>query len=258
MTDGGAACAAEGFRTVDAARGIFPNIIKDFSLKKGIRIMKIAIDGPSGAGKSTLAKALARRLSLVYVDTGAMYRTVGLCAARAGVDPHCEDRVKPLLADCEISLKYEDDGQHVYLCGEDVSGEIRTPEASKYASAVSALPAVRSFLLGVQRDMADKGGVIMDGRDIGTVIMPDADCKLFVFASAEARARRRFKELREKGQECTLEEVLRDIEERDRNDREREIAPCVPAEDAVMFDNSELDFDGTVEEALRIIREKTE
>ena len=220
--------------------------------------MKIAIDGPSGAGKSTLAKALARRLSLVYVDTGAMYRTVGLCAARAGVDPHDEDQVKPLLADCDISLKYEDDGQHVYLCGEDVSGEIRTPEASKYASAVSALPAVRSFLLGVQRDMADKGGVIMDGRDIGTVIMPDADCKLFVFASAEARARRRFKELAEKGQDCTLEEVLRDIEERDRNDREREIAPCVPAEDAVMFDNSELDFDGTVEEALRIIREKTE
>ena len=155
--------------------------------------MKIAIDGPSGAGKSTLAKALARRLSLVYVDTGAMYRTVGLCAARAGVDPHDEDQVKPLLADCDISLKYEDDGQHVYLCGEDVSGEIRTPEASKYASAVSALPAVRSFLLGVQRDMADKGGVIMDGRDIGTVIMPDADCKLFVFASAEARACRRFK-----------------------------------------------------------------
>ena len=118
--------------------------------------MKIAIDGPSGAGKSTLAKALARRLSLVYVDTGAMYRTVGLCASRAGVDPHDEDQVKPLLADCDISLKYEDDGQHVYLCGEDVSGEIRTPEASKYASAVSALPAVRSFLLGVQRDMADK------------------------------------------------------------------------------------------------------
>ena len=206
----------------------------------------------------TLAKARARRLSLVYVDTGAMYRTGGLCASRAGVDPHDEDQVKPLLADCDISLKYEDDGQHVYLCGEDVSGEIRTPEASKYASAVSALPAVRSFLLGVQRDMADKGGVIMDGRDIGTVIMPDADCKLFVFASAEARARRRFKELAEKGQECTLEEVLRDIEERDRNDREREIAPCVPAEDAVMFDNSELDFDGTVEEALRIIREKTE
>lgn len=218
--------------------------------------MKIALDGPSGAGKSTLAKALAKKLGLVYVDTGAMYRTVGLCAARAGVDPADGDAVAALLPGCEIELRYMEDGQHVLLCGEDVSTEIRTPDASMYASAVAKIPAVREYLLGVQRSMAERGGVVMDGRDIGTVIMPDADCKLFVFASAEARARRRYKELCEKGQECTFEEVLRDIEERDKNDREREVAPCVPAEDAIMFDNSELDFDGTVEAALALIGEK--
>lgn len=219
--------------------------------------MKIALDGPSGAGKSTLAKALAKRLGLIYVDTGAMYRTVGLCAARAGVDPTDTAAVEKLLPGCKIELSYAEDGQHIFLCGEDVSSAIRTPEASMYASAVAKIPAVREFLLGVQRDMAQSGGVIMDGRDIGTVIMPDADCKLFVIASAEARAKRRYKELCEKGQECTYEEVLRDIEARDRNDREREIAPCVPADDAIIFDNSELDFDGTVEAALALIGEKT-
>lgn len=218
--------------------------------------MKIAIDGPSGAGKSTLAKALAKRLGLVYVDTGAMYRTVGLCAARAGVDTADHGAVAGILPGCDIELRYMEDGQHVFLCGEDVSTEIRTPDASMYASAVAKIPAVREFLLTVQRGMTENGNVIMDGRDIGTVIMPDADCKLFVFASAEARARRRYKELVEKGQECSYEEVLRDIEERDRNDREREIAPCVPAEDAIMFDNSELDFDGTVEAALALIEGK--
>lgn len=218
--------------------------------------MKIAIDGPSGAGKSTLAKALAKRLGLVYVDTGAMYRTVGLCASRAGVDTANHSAVEGILPDCDIELRYMEDGQHVFLCGEDVSSDIRTPEASMHASAVAKIPAVREFLLTVQRNMTEKGNVIMDGRDIGTVIMPDADCKLFVFASAEARARRRYKELIEKGQDCTFEEVLADIEARDKNDREREIAPCVPAEDAIMFDNSELDFDGTVEAAIALIEGK--
>ena len=218
--------------------------------------MKIAIDGPSGAGKSTLAKALARRLSLVYVDTGAMYRTVGLCASRAGVDPHDEDQVKPLLADCDISLKYEDDGQHVYLCGEDVSGEIRTPEASKYASAVSALPAVRSFLLGVQRDMADKGGVIMDGRDIGTHVLPNADIKIFLTASVEERAMRRYRELKEKGTECSFEDVKRDMEYRDRNDSERAIAPLREAEDSVRVDTTGNSLDESVEKILCVIKER--
>ena len=202
--------------------------------------MKIAIDGPSGAGKSTLAKALARRLSLVYVDTGAMYRTVGLCASRAGVDPHDEDQVKPLLADCDISLKYEDDGQHVYLCGEDVSGEIRTPEASKYASAVSALPAVRSFLLGVQRDMADKGGVIMDGRDIGTTVFPNAELKIFVTATPEIRARRRYDELKAKGQEASFDEILENVKQRDYIDQHRDVSPLRKADDALLLDNTNL------------------
>lgn len=219
--------------------------------------MKIAIDGPSGAGKSTLAKALAKRLSLIYVDTGAMYRTVGLCVSRAGIAPEDTDGIISVLPECRVELRYLEDGQHVFLCGEDVSEAIRTPEASRYASCVSKIPEVRKFLLGIQHDMVERGNVIMDGRDIGTVIMPDADCKMFVFASAEARARRRTKELAEKGIECDFDSVLHDIEERDRADREREISPCVPAEDAVMFDNSDLNFEETVDEAVRIIESKT-
>ena len=221
-------------------------------------MINIALDGPAGAGKSWLAHTLAEKLGFIHVDTGALYRSIGLYMSRCGIAPEDKAAFVNALDGLTVELGFENGEQRVYLCGEDVTGLIRTPEISMYASAVSSVPEVRAFLLETQRRLARENNVIMDGRDIGTVIMPDADCKLFVFASAEARARRRFKELAEKGQECTLEEVLRDIEERDRNDREREIAPCVPAEDAVMFDNSELDFDGTVEEALRIIREKTE
>ena len=221
-------------------------------------IYSVAVDGPSGAGKSTLSKAVARELGIVYVDTGAIYRTIGYYIFREGIDPKDAGAVVAALPLIHVDMCYSEDGlQHMLLNGEDVTEQIRLPEISMYASAVSAIPPVRDYLLEMQRDMARRSSVIMDGRDIGTVIMPDADCKLFVIASAEARAKRRYKELCEKGQECTYEEVLRDIEARDRNDREREIAPCVPADDAIIFDNSELDFDGTVEAALALIGEKT-
>ena len=217
--------------------------------------MRIAIDGPSGAGKSSLAKELARRLGLAYVDTGALYRTVGLFASRNVEDIKDADAVAAALPKCDISIRFIEGNQHVFLGDEDVSTLIRTPEASMNASVVSAQPKVREFLLGVQKDMIKNDGVIMDGRDIGTVIMPDADCKMFVFASAKARAERRYKELIEKGQDVNFDDVLADIEERDKNDREREIAPCVPAEDAILLDNSEINFEQTVDAALRIIAE---
>lgn len=218
--------------------------------------MKIAIDGPGGAGKSSVAKALAAGLGLVYVDTGALYRSVGLFMRRAGVDTSSADKVAPLLANVKLSLRWTEDGQRVFLGDEDVSEAIRTPEASMDASAVSAIPAVREFLLGIQRDMANAGNVIMDGRDIGTVIMPDADLKIFLTASPEARAKRRFAELRGKGQDCTLEEVLADIVKRDANDTGRDIAPAVPAEDAVIFDNSDMGLQETVDKIAEMAREK--
>lgn len=209
--------------------------------------MKIAIDGPGGAGKSSVAKALAAKLGLVYVDTGALYRSVGLYMRRAGVDTASAAEVTPLLESVKLELRWTEAGQRVILCGEDVSEAIRTPEASMDASSVSAIPEVREFLLGLQRDMADKGNVIMDGRDIGTVIMPDADLKIFLTASPEARAERRFAELRAKGQECTFEEVLEDIIKRDAKDTGRDIAPAVAADDAVVFDNSGMGLEETVE-----------
>lgn len=215
---------------------------------------KIALDGPSGAGKSSLAKLIARALGIVYVDTGAMYRTVGLFVTRRGVDPSDAEGVAALLPEIRLSIVFENGEQHILLCGEDVGALIRTPEISMAASRVSAIPAVRAFLLDTQRDLAKTSSVIMDGRDIGTVIFPDAEVKIFLTASAEARARRRTLELAEKGIATTYEEVLRDIVERDKNDREREIAPAVAAADAVILDNSELDLDGTVEAAIRIIR----
>ncbi len=219
--------------------------------------MKIAIDGPSGAGKSTFAKLVAKELSLVYVDTGALYRSIGLFVSRKGVDPKNANEVVSLLEDISVELKYTSEGQRVVLCGEDVSDLIRTPEISMYASAVSAIPAVREFLLGIQRDMVDKGNVVMDGRDIGTVIMPDADVKIFMFARPETRAKRRHKELLEKGIECDYDSILADIIERDKNDSEREIAPAVPAEDAIMFENAD-DIPVTLEKLITLIRSKTE
>ena len=217
---------------------------------------KIALDGPSGAGKSSLAKKIAKELGIVYVDTGAMYRTVGLYVTRQGVSPDEEEKVVALLPEIALSVRYAEGEQHILLGDEDVGGLIRTPEISMAASRVSAIPAVRAFLLDTQRNLAKTASVIMDGRDIGTVIFPDAEVKIFLTASPEARARRRTLELAEKGLNTPYEEVLRDIITRDKNDREREIAPAGAAADAVILDNSELDLEGTVNEAIRIIRSR--
>ncbi|MBR7094932.1 MAG: (d)CMP kinase [Clostridia bacterium] len=215
--------------------------------------MNIAIDGPSGAGKSSLAKAIAKRLGIIYVDTGALYRTIGLYVREHGVDPHDEAGVTALLPEIDLSLRFENGAQRIYLCGKDVGDTIRTPEMSLYASAVSAIGTVRAFLLETQRKVARESSVVMDGRDIGTVILPDAECKIFLTASSEARARRRTAELTEKGLKVTYEEVLADMLLRDRNDSTRALAPAVPAKDAVMLDNSELTEEETLAAALAII-----
>ncbi len=218
--------------------------------------IRIAIDGPSGSGKSTLAKNLAREMGLVYVDTGALYRSVGLYVMRAGADPKSAESVVRLLDGVNLELVYTDKGQRVILCGEDVSDLIRTNEISMYASAVSAIPAVRRFLLEIQKKMAAGGNVVMDGRDIGTVIMPDADVKLFLESNTQARARRRYEELLAKGHSYTEEEIYADIVKRDKNDSSREVAPAIPADDAIFLDNSEFTPEETLEAAMNIIREK--
>lgn len=217
----------------------------------------IAIDGPSGAGKSTLARAVAGELSACYVDTGAIYRTLGLHVLRAGADPKDGDQVSALLASADIDLGYDEEGlQHMYLSGEDVSEEIRRPEISLYASAVSAIPAVRDRLLEMQRALPARFSVIMDGRDIGTVVLPNADVKVYLTASAEERARRREKELKERGTPQSYEEVLRDMIARDEQDMNRAVAPLRQAEDAVLLDTTHLNFDESREALLRIIRER--
>ncbi len=213
----------------------------------------IALDGPSGAGKSSLAKAIAAKLGIVYLDTGALYRTVGLFVRRNDADPKNEEAVSALLPELDIDVKIVDGAQQVYLNGECVGDAIRTPEMSMYASAVSALPSVRAFLLDTQRAFARRSSVIMDGRDIGTVVLPDADVKIFLTASDEVRAERRLKELLEKGQTVTFEEVLSDMRARDLADSTRAAAPLKMADDAKLLDNSTLDFDGTVAAALDII-----
>lgn len=224
-----------------------------------MRTIAVAIDGPSGAGKSTIARAAAGRLGFVYVDTGAMYRTIGLAVCRAGVQLGDTAGILPVLnGGLDVSLKYEDGVQHVLLNGEDVSGLIRTPEMSKYASFVSAVPQVRAFLLDAQRDMAKKHNVIMDGRDIGTVILPDAEVKIFLTASAEARAKRRCLELEEKGENVTLEEVLADMIQRDKNDSTRAAAPLKQAEDAVLVDTSELTLEQSMDAVEAVIRRALE
>lgn len=218
--------------------------------------IRIAIDGPSGSGKSTLAKNLARELSLVYVDTGALYRSVGLFVMRAGADPKSAVEVTKLLGEIDLKLVYTEQGQRVILCGEDVSDLIRTNEISMYASSVSAIPAVRKFLLEIQKKMAIGGNVVMDGRDIGTVIMPDADVKLFLESNTKARAHRRYEELLAKGHTYTEDEIYADIVKRDENDSSREVAPAIPAEDAIFLDNSEMTREETLATALNIIAEK--
>ena len=216
----------------------------------------IAIDRPSGSGKSTIAKLVAKETGYLYVDTGAIYRTVGLFAKKNGIDPKDEKTLSENLCKVDIKLKWVDGVQHIFLSDEDVSEDIRTPEMSMYASAVSALGAVRAFLLEMQRDFARKNNVIMDGRDIGTVVLPNADVKIFMFASAESRAKRRYKELLEKGKEVTYEDVYNDMVQRDKNDSERTLAPCVPAEDAVMLDNSLMTVEENVRKVVEIINEK--
>ncbi|MBO4331478.1 MAG: (d)CMP kinase [Oscillospiraceae bacterium] len=217
----------------------------------------IAIDGPGGAGKSTLARAMAAKLGFRYVDTGAMYRTIGLFVLRAGADPRSADEVVPLLKKIKIDVGYNAEGEQTMLLnGEDVSGLIRTAEISMYASAVSAIPEVRAFLLDTQRGMAKKHSVIMDGRDIGTVILPDAEVKIFLTAAAEVRAMRRWKELSEKGSGQSFEDVLREINERDAADSGRAVAPLRPAEDAVILDTSNMDADQALGAACEIFERK--
>ncbi len=218
--------------------------------------MNIAIDGPGGAGKSSLAKAIASSLHIIYVDTGALYRGIGLYIKRAGIDPHDAPSVGAALHGITLSLRFLNGVQHLYLCGEDVGDSIRTPEMSLYASAVSAIPAVRAFLLDTQRSLAREHSVVMDGRDIGTVILPDAEVKIFLTASPEARAHRRFAELTAKGTKTTYDEVLADLLLRDRNDSTRAIAPAVPAKDAIFLDNSALNEKETLAAALKTIAEK--
>ena len=214
----------------------------------------IAIDGPSGAGKTSLAKLLGVKLGFLRVDTGAMYRAIGLNAWRNGVDPSDAAAVEALLPNTEISLSYDPEGtQHVWLNGEDVSAEIRRPEISMYASAVSAISVVRAFLLNRQRDLAKHDNVIMDGRDIGTVILPNADVKIFLTASDEERARRRWLELKEKGMQTTYEEVLDDMRLRDKNDSTRAEAPLKPAEDSVIVDTTDLNLEESFKALLALI-----
>ncbi len=218
----------------------------------------IAIDGPAGAGKSTIAKAAAKHLGFIYVDTGAMYRAIGLYTIRKGVDPKDANGVIELLSEIEVSLaRDENKNQLVILNGEDVSGLIRTEQVSMAASNVSAIPEVRAFLLGLQRDLASSQNVIMDGRDIGTVVLPDAKVKIFLTASAEIRARRRYDELIAKGDNVVYEDVLADVIERDNNDMNRPIAPLKPAQDSVIVDTSDLSLDESIELLIKTIEENS-
>lgn len=219
-------------------------------------MISVAIDGPAGAGKSTLARRLAAELGYIYVDTGAMFRTIGLYALRAGKDPKDNEAVNALLP--EISLKFAFIGgeQHIYLNGEDVSTAIRTEEVGMAASAVGANPEVRAFLLGMQRDMAKTQDVLMDGRDIGTVVLPDATVKIFLTASPEARATRRWKEYQQKGVEVSYEEVLADVRQRDYQDTHRAAAPLRQADDAQLLDTSEMNFEQSLEAMKKMIVEK--
>lgn len=219
--------------------------------------IRIAIDGPSGAGKSSLARAAARELDCLYVDTGAIYRTVGLYIREKEVDPEDEAAVSALLPGVHVDLRYEGGQQRMLLNGRDVTKEIRLPEISRYASMVSALPTVRAFLLETQRELARTHNVIMDGRDIGTVVLPDAELKIFLTASSQARAKRRCQELEERGTPQPYAEVLRDIEDRDWKDTHRTAAPLRQAEDAVLLDTTELDFQESEAALLKLIRERT-
>ena len=219
-------------------------------------MVSVAIDGPAGAGKSTLARRLAAEMGYIYVDTGAMYRAIGLYALRAGKDPKDNAAVNALLPQIELRLASIEGEQHIYLKEEDVSTAIRTEAAGMAASAVGANPAVRAFLLELQRDMAKKQDVLMDGRDIGTVILPDAPVKIFLTASAQSRAERRYKELLMKGEKHDYQNVLADVRARDYQDTHRAAAPLRQAEDAVLVDTSELNFDQSFEALKKVIQDR--
>lgn len=219
-------------------------------------MISIAIDGPAGAGKSTIARRVAEKLGFIYVDTGALYRTVGLAMSRAGTDLDDPQMVDELLRNIRVELVFKDGEQRVLLDGEDVSEEIRTPEASMMASRCSALPAVRAYLLDLQRNMAKTHSVVMDGRDIGTVVLPDANVKIFLTASVEVRAKRRYTELVAKGQDVTYNQVLDEMGKRDYNDSNRTVAPLRQAEDAVLLLTDSLDLEEAVAAVLKIIEER--
>ena len=221
-------------------------------------MFQIAIDGPSGAGKSSVAKLIAARLGIVYVDTGALYRTIGYFVRGKGIARTDVAGIVSCLPHIHIEVRFENGTQRVYLNGEDLGDRIREPEISMYASAVSAVPEVRAFLLDTQRDIAKKNSVIMDGRDIGTVILPHADVKVFLFASNEARALRRTKELEAKGMPARYEDVLREMIECDDNDRNRAVAPAVAAPDATLLDNSNMTIEESAEAIIVLLRKKQE
>lgn len=221
-------------------------------------MISIAIDGPSGAGKSTISRTVAGKLGYLYVDTGALYRTIGLYVLRNGSDPKNEQQVQTLLPQLQVNMGYQDGIQQMFLQGENVTDQIRTPEVSMAASGVSAHSCVRAYLLDLQRRLARENNVIMDGRDIGTVVLPDADVKIFLTASSAVRARRRFNELIAKGEDITYEKVLDDVEKRDYADSHRAISPLKQAEDAIIADTSELNFEESVALIQKIIAEHLE
>ena len=219
-------------------------------------MISIALDGPAGAGKSTIAKGAAKELGFIYVDTGALYRTVGLKFLREGYTTELDCDIEAVLKTIAVDIKFIDGTQHVFLNGEDVSDKIRTPEASMMASAVSAKPPVRAFLLEMQRKLARENNVLMDGRDIATVVLPNATLKFFVTASVKERANRRYKELCEKGMDVNYDDIYKDIEIRDYNDSHRDIAPLKPAEDSIIFDTTGNTLEESIEKIMAIINER--
>lgn len=220
------------------------------------KLMKIAIDGPAGAGKSTISKGAAKRLGFVYIDTGAMYRAIGLAAVRRGIDTADAEGVKSILGDVDVEIRHNENGQLIFLNGEDVSADIRLPEISVAASDVAVIPEVRLKLVELQRKLAADTDVIMDGRDIGTYVLPDAELKIYLTASAEERANRRCRELKEKGVETDFEAVKADIEYRDKNDSGREFAPLKPADDSVYMDNTDMTLEESIDKVCELAQSR--
>ena len=216
----------------------------------------IAIDGPAGAGKSTIAKAVAKSLGCIYIDTGAMYRGIGVTALQKGIDPKDAEGVAGILDDINMEIISKEDGQHILINGTDVNGIIRTPEASMAASAVAVIPAVRLKLVDIQREIAERNNVVMDGRDIGTYVLPNAEIKIFLTASVEERASRRYKEFVEKGEKCSLDAVITDMIARDKQDSEREFAPLKKAYDSILVDTTALNLEESIAEILKIVEER--